>query len=624
MKKLFSSLLALALAVTLAVPAAALDVEDTRDLLSNYYVDDIPEEILSLATTEEILAALNDPYTVYMTAEEYQKFLSSVDGGTVTGIGVSVQTTITDGVEILSILPNSPALDAGLQPGDRILEVDGIKLEPGMDASSLITGEEGTSVTLSIRRLSDGEVVNYTVERRTVTIPIVTYSMVNGIGCIDVTSFGSSTTSTVEEALAAYESETPIWIVDLRNNPGGTTNAAAGSGGLFVGPGNTMVYFLSNGGEYSSIFTVGNCPDMTDKPLIVLTSPWSASGSELFAAAIRDYDSGIGLGQRTYGKGVAQLVFDDTNTDGVFEGDSLKVTAYRFFSPNGVANNIVGVLPSLMVSIENTPACALLMGSAKPKRAEGYVKLDIAQQTFYINLEDAQSEDYVAAFTELLEALPPSATLYQGAKSATWNEISPADLALELTLDYQSRTFADVAGTEWDESVSTLGAYQMVSGYADGTFRPNGTITRAEFSAMVATAMDLEATGNVSFSDVSKDSWYYAPITAMASQGLIAGNGDGTFRPDDVISYQEMVAIAASVARWTYMDTLDSYNTMMESMPDLSANYSDYADWARISAALVDDLEALDEEQTPSLPASRGTAAVLLHGVMDSVGLFWN
>ena len=126
MKKKLAALLALCLTLTLTVlPAAALEAEDAKQLLAQYYVDGVPEDVMELDSLEEILEALDDPYTTYMSAEEYQKFLSAVNGETVVGIGVSVQNAFDNGFRIMSILPDSPALEAGLEAGDRIIAVDG-------------------------------------------------------------------------------------------------------------------------------------------------------------------------------------------------------------------------------------------------------------------------------------------------------------------------------------------------------------------------------------------------------------------------------------------------------------------------------------------------------------------
>ena len=623
MRKKFAGLLALCLTLTLAAPAAsALELEDARQLLREHYVDGVPEAVLELGSLDEILDALDDPYTVYYTPEEYEKFLTSVNGESVVGIGVSVQTIFDGGFQILSILPDSPALEAGLEAGDRIVAVDGVTLTETSDIRSAIGGEEGSQVTITVISLRDGATRDYTLTRRSVDIPIVTYETVGSAGYIDCTSFGESTIATIEEAITELDDEVALWIMDLRSNPGGTSDAAAGSAGLFVGSA-TMVYFRDAAGNYQYVYTTAACPDLTDKPLIILTSPWSASGSELFAGAARDYGFGIALGQRTFGKGVAQIVFDETNTDGLFDGDALKITAYRFFSPDGATNQTVGVLPTLTLSEENTPAAALLLSAPEPSRASGHLKLELAGLTFYIDLEEARGEDYIAAFTELLEALPPAAVLYEGSGTRTWKETDPAALAEKLELDYAGRTFSDLEGTEFEREIETLAACQLLGGYEDGTFRPEGSVTRAEFCTMVAAALNLSAGESApAFTDVGAGIWYAGPIAAMAARGFAAGDGDGAFRPDDPISCQEVVTILSAVAAWASME---GWELSQEGLTvNEFAQYIDYADWARTAARNLDELGALAEGLVPGAPATRGQAAGMLCRLMEGIGLIWD
>ena len=117
-KRIPAAALSLALMFSLAAPAAALEVEDARTLLKKYYVDQLPDAALQAKTLDELLRSLNDPYTVYYSAEEYARFLTSIDGEQLVGIGVSIQNAFHDGFELMSVLPNSPALEAGLQPGE--------------------------------------------------------------------------------------------------------------------------------------------------------------------------------------------------------------------------------------------------------------------------------------------------------------------------------------------------------------------------------------------------------------------------------------------------------------------------------------------------------------------------
>ncbi|MEA4934292.1 MAG: S41 family peptidase, partial [Lawsonibacter sp.] len=623
-KKLLSFLLSLTLILSLtAIPAAALSVEDARQLLQEYYVDKIPDDVLSRDSLDEILDALGDPYTVYMSAEQYQQFISAVNGDTVVGIGVSIQSEFDNGYKIMSILPNSPALEAGLQAGDHIIAVDGDTRTDGMEVRSLIAGEAGTSVTITVIRQSDGGQKDYTMTRRSVVIPIVTYDAVDSAGVINCISFGDSTVGTIGEALTTLNDDVSTWILDLRSNPGGTSEAAAGAAGLFVGS-DIMVYFRNAEGKYNFLYTMPNCPDLTDKPLIILTSPYSASGSELFTADARDHGFGIAVGQRTFGKGIAQIVLDDTNTDGLFNGDALKITAYRFYSPDGTTNHKIGIIPTLTVSAENTAAVALLLSQPTPSCAEGFFKLNLAGQTFYFSRKTVANVNNKTAVTELLEALPPSAALYKGYAGSTWNPISPADLAAELKLAYTARSFSDISGTTFEKEIETLTASELLSGYADGTFRPDAFITRAEFCAMVSTALNLPSSGKpLPFSDTDDSAWYSNAVSAMSSLGFLSGYGDGTFRPNSTITYEEMVTILSSVAAWSNMD---GYAMSQENEVPVGEwlNYQDFSSWAQVPAWTLDHLGGLVGDLTPAETCTRGVAAGALCSLMENIHLLWD
>ena len=617
-RKLLSALLALSLTFSLsAAPAAALTLDEARQLLRDHYVDQIPESILSLDSLDEILEALGDPYTYYMTAEQYQQFTDSVNGETLVGVGITVQTAYDDGFLVLSILPNSPAKEAGLQAGDRIIAVDGVEMTATTDVRSAVTGKEGSTVTLTIRR-SDGQVRDFTMQRRAVVIPIVTYDKEGNAGVIECISFGDSTGDTIEEALTALEPDVAAWIMDLRSNPGGDADAAAVSADLFVGS-DIMVYFRDANGNYRFVGTTQYCPDLTDKPLIILTSDYSASGAELFSADARDLGFGIAIGQTTFGKGIAQMIYNSSNTEDLFDGDAMKITVYRFYSPDGTTNQWMGVIPTLVMSKENTKTAAMLLTQPEPSRNAGYYKLELAGWTFYISRDEALSRDNRAAFTELLEALPPSAALYEGERNSGWNAVAPAKLAESLGLDFHARTFADAADSPFATEIDTLSTFGLLEGYEDGTFRPTNAITRAEFCAMLSNVLDLPEGQNLSFSDVADDAWYNKAVSAMAARGFVSGMGDGTFRPDDTITYEQMTTILSSVAVWASMSAEE-----LNGKTDISlADYQDFSPWAQRPAWIMDQLGALVGGLQPQDLATRETAAGMLYAMMDSLHILW-
>lgn len=229
-----------------------------------------------------------------------------------------------------------------------------------------------------------------------------------------------------------------------------------------------------------------------------------------------------------------------------------------------------------------------------------------------------------AALTELLETLPPSAVLSKGYAGSTWNPISPADLAAELKLDYTARTFSDILGTPFEDEIKTLTASELLSGYEDGTFRPDNSITRAEFCAMVATALNLSSNGKpLPFSDTDHGAWYSDAVSAMASQGFLSGYGDGTFRPDNTITYEEMVTILSAVAAWSNMD---GYAMSQEDGVPVNEwlNYHDFSQWAQIPAWTLEHLNALVGDLAPSDHCTREVAAGTLCSLMEGIHLLWD
>ncbi len=621
MKKLLSSLLALALGLSLAVlPASALELDQARELLAVHYVDGVPPEVLELPSLDAILKAIDDPYTFYMTPEQYDAFNQSVNGQTVVGIGATVETAYNGGYRVMSVLPDSPAQEAGIRPGDIITAADGTAMSPEVDPRIPVSGLEGTSVTLTINR--NGQTLELTLTRRAVPIPIVTYEQRDGAGVIDCISFGSTTASSVQEAILSMDGDTSVWIMDLRSNPGGDSRSTAASVSLFTG-GGIMLYFRDGAGHYNYTYTLPDFPDMTDKPVIVLTSEHSASGSELFAGGIRTYDAGIALGQRTFGKGTAQIVFEERNCPYMKNGEAMKITAYRFFAPDGATNHVTGVLPTLLISPENTDKAAMLLTHPEPRRLDGYWKLVLSGQTFYLKSSDAREEENQAAFTELLEALPLSAALYKGSGAATWTLVSPEQAASELGLSFTPRTFTDTEDSQFAREIDILSTYHILKGFGDGTFRPGETISRAQFCAMAASALGLPASAGKPgrFSDVPDSAWYAGAVNAMANMGFVSGSG-GTFRPGQAITYQEMTSILSRVAAWVSMDGYDLDGLLLT--PEEVEKYSDFAPWAQAPARNLDELNALAGDLAPTDPGTREIAAAMLCRLMERTHLIWN
>ena len=354
LRRLTVTLCSLALCLT---SASALSVEQAIELLEENYVDTLPPAAYQATTLDELFKAIGEPYTYYMDATGYEEFTAGVEGETTfAGIGVTIEYT-ANGIEITSLLDGSGAKDAGLQVGDYIIAIGNVSCVPADETHrALILGEAGTYVTLTILH-PDGTINKYSIERRTLTIPNTKIAVDNGVGTIDCDSFGSQTADYFYEGIAEND-ETNAWLVGLRNNSGGLAAAAVGALGSFTGPGPKLFYRLADGSSFYSAFLADQ---LTEKTAIVLVNGYTASASEILSGGIRAEDAGIVVGSRTYGKGSAQIVLDSSRYPELFDGDSLKITAYRFYCSDGNTTDKIGVLPTLLVSDEYTADVAALL-----------------------------------------------------------------------------------------------------------------------------------------------------------------------------------------------------------------------------------------------------------------------
>ncbi len=613
------TLAATLVAALLISPAAALTAQEALDLLDAYYLDGVPTASRDMETAAEILSSLGDPYTYYMPAVTYESFLESVDGETVVGIGVQIHQVADKGIEIISILPDSPALEAGLVGGDCILEVDGIALTSIDLASELIAGEEGTTVTVKISH-ADGSTHTYTLERREVAIPIVTYDTVDSVPFIDCTSFGSSTADTVREAMVEYADWGGSVVMDLRSNPGGTDTASAGTAGIFVG-GQTIAYYMNGSNQVSRLYTVSSTVDYTDEPVIILTSGYSASGSEMFAGAIRSYSAGIAIGSRTYGKGIAQIVVDEDSYPEIFDGDSLKITTSRFYAPDGATNDTVGVIPTLTIDDALVEDVAVLLATPEPSDTEGYLQLILGGSAFYIDCDQATSDTYLPAFQELLSAITPNQTVSVG-YLGRWVNMGVDATASMLGVTYTSRYYTDVSGT-YADALNTLATHDLLNIASGGDYLPDETMTRGEFAYMVAYALQLRTVAGNPFADVADDDENLAGIAALYAKGMVSGYEDGTFRPDEAITGTEAMTILANAAQWVNRNAKIAQLTDGFTDEEL-ARYDQFPTWAQKSVATLDFIDSLVTSITPDETIQRDEAGAMIYELLEGAGLLWD
>lgn len=580
----------LALTLLLTPMAQALTPDQAIGLLDTFYIDPLPQSVREQTTISGILEALGDPYTEYFTAEELAAFNASLSDVQQVGAGLSL--SLTDGGLLVNrVIPDSAAEAGGLLAGDIVTAVDGTSLA-GMDlneASALLTGQEGTTFRLTYLR--EGQSHTVTLTRKAFVVPTAYGELMDGhIGYLTCDVFGDETADHVAESLGTYASQADRWIMDLRGNGGGNLTAALDTISCFTGgPASRLVYLMQRDNSLSA--QGSKMTQLTDAPLIVLTNGQSASASELVSAALRDTGSGLLVGERTYGKGVAQVLLDEHNLPQFFpDGDALKVTTYRFFSPAGTSNDTVGVMPHLLLDQSLADEAAVLLSASEPQGStSGMVRMDW-NGAWYIDLEQACSPDYQAAFTALLEALPDGVLLRQGTGSG-WEATSADALAAACSLtNYAPRGFTDTAQSPYSEEIDLLATYGVLLGAGDGTFYPTQTLTRAQLCALLAQAINCRVpTGESQFSDVSMDDWYCLAVNALASMGLVTGVGGGRFDPDAPVSHEQFITILARLGRRLDLGLIQTW----QDRPDTaSAEYSGYSSWAWDSVWLL----AQDEE----------------------------
>ena len=617
MKKILRRVGAVLLAATLLVTAAsALTVEQAIELLEEGYLRELPAEAYEAGTLEELFRAVGDPYTYYMTEEEYRAFLDSVeDTVQVTGIGVSIQYT-DQGILVAGTLKGGSAREAGVLPGDLIVAVEGVSCVPADESSrSLIVGEAGTYVTVTVLR--EGVTMDFTLERREVVIPNTETSVIDGhIGYIECSSFGQTTGGLFLEGIQAYNDEVDCWLVDLRGNAGGYTTAAVEAIGAFAGAGFHLYLRDSAGQLYYYLYSQDAA---TDHTAVILVNGATASASEAFAAGMRDLGLGITVGSRTYGKGVAQIVYDETNRPEYFSGDAMKLTTYRFYSGGGNTNDMIGIIPDLLVSDQAAPQVAAAICGNPLAPLENLLMVKLGDYLLPVDLSAADAGTLAALF----EALPPSALLWRYEDGAAAVPCSVEEMALLLGVTYDSRWFDDVADSDWADRINTLATYGIVHGNGRGQFYPGETLKRGEACAMLGKALGLKGSSRQYFSDVPAGAWYAEWVNAMAELGLVRGAGNGRFYPDEQLTQEEYLAMLGRVARYLSIN-LDYAAEGLTEEQLADAETLGFRSWAREGAALLSQAEALFvpmEELEPRRAVLREEAAACLYAVLTATGI---
>jgi len=299
--------------------------------LNAYYVDEINPNQLIKTSIDGMLRSL-DPYTVYYAEDDIEDYMTMTTGK-YNGIGAMVNSA--DGKHtVMMVYEDTPAQKAGLQLGDEIKKINGVDLSTreDFDTGKLLKGQTQTSVTLTIQRYGIPKPIEVTINRDIVKVTNVPYyGMISeDVGYIDLKDFTATASREVKAAFQELKGKgMKHLILDLRDNPGGLLNMAIEISNIFIPKGEEVVTTKGKVKEWNKAYTAYNPALDTEIPIAVLTNGRSASAAEIVSGVIQDYDRGVLIGQRTYGKGLVQTTRDlSYNT-------KMKITTAKYYIPSG-------------------------------------------------------------------------------------------------------------------------------------------------------------------------------------------------------------------------------------------------------------------------------------------------
>ena len=330
-------------------------LDQLENLIDEKYIGDPDLTALEDAAAAAMVAATGDRWAYYIPADQYQAHVEMMANAYV-GIGITIflDPEITEGYFIQQVEANGPAKEAGLQPGDILYSISGkpTKDMTMEDARDLIRGEEGSTVELSVLR--DGQEMPFTVERRTIQTVVASGRMVtDNIGLVSITNFDERC---AQESIAAIEDlidqGAEKILFDVRNNPGGYAHELV----------ELLDYLLPEGDLFRTEDYEGNKQvdtsdaDFLDMPMAVMVNGNSYSAAEFFAAALRDYEAGLIIGEKTTGKGHFQQTYK------LKDGSAVNISVGKYSTPKGVNLDGIGLVPDVEVPVDEKTARAIAGG----------------------------------------------------------------------------------------------------------------------------------------------------------------------------------------------------------------------------------------------------------------------
>jgi carboxyl-terminal processing protease len=309
---------------------SALLLDQVLSLISERFVDTLPQGAMYEKAARGLVRELNDPYTELLSPKDYKQF-STRTGGRYGGLGMSIEQRDNQ-IVVANVFPHTPAERGGVREGDRIIQVDTVATRgwTTQKTSDVLTGTPGTKVRVKFSRPGVNEPIEAEFTRAIINVPAVPYGIMFGsVGYLPLQSFNEHAVTEVEKTVKDLVARGAKGIIlDLRNNPGGILEQSLTVSNLFLRQGAEIASVRARNGETQS-YVARAQPTLPTTPLIVLTDDRSASASEIVAGALQDHDRAVIVGETSFGKGLVQSVY---NLEG---GYYLKLTTAKWFTPSG-------------------------------------------------------------------------------------------------------------------------------------------------------------------------------------------------------------------------------------------------------------------------------------------------
>lgn len=311
------------------------------------FLGEVDEQKLIDGQLKGMFQALDDPYSAYMTQDEFKSFTEETEG-VYGGIGVIVTPGEDNLITVVSPIEDTPGEKAGLKTGDKIVKVDDEEFtaEKMDEAVKRMKGKPKTKVTLTILRNhknGNNEYIDIDIVREEIRLQTVKSDTIDDdIGYIKITSFDELTYKDFKEHLnSLMDSNISGLVLDLRNNPGGLLDVCVDIADELLGEG-VIVYTQTKNGERQY---ENSDREQIDIPLVLLVNEGSASASEILAGAIKDHNRGLLIGSKTFGKGIVQRIRQ------LNDGSGFKVTVSEYFTPDGINIHGIGIEPDIAVEL---------------------------------------------------------------------------------------------------------------------------------------------------------------------------------------------------------------------------------------------------------------------------------